>query len=235
MHEADAFARHRIFVAAGEIERAVGIPRQSGRQRHEAVITVEHDQRLRIAHRAGDGVERSARTGRIEKDLADEDEIVAAATRGGGEALGKACERLGGDALDGDEPVFLEAGDLTREGVKFAVARENARRRAPRQRGEEPADEVVGVGRERDGRGIGQGQNGGNAALRARDEFTEDHLPFGVGEPRGVGERLAMGLARRVGPKMMAVRRKMNASRLRGAKLGEVATQIEGHAVGLAV
>src|SRR5262249_30493467 len=46
MHEADAFARHRIFVAAGKIERAIGIPRQGGRQRHEAVIAVEDDQRL---------------------------------------------------------------------------------------------------------------------------------------------------------------------------------------------
>src|SRR6516165_5831207 len=76
--------------------------------------------------------------------------------RGGGKALGKARERFGGDALDGDEPVFLEAGDLAREGMEFAIARENARRRARRQRGDEPPDEVVGVGRERDGRGIGQ-------------------------------------------------------------------------------
>src|SRR5262249_58575947 len=135
--------------------------------RHEAVIAVEDDQSWWIAHRGRDGVERSARAGRIEEDLADEDEAMAAATRGGGEALGKARERFGGDALDGDEPVFLEAGDLAREGMKFAVARENTRRRARRQRGEEPADEGVGVGRECDGRGIGQAEDGGDAALRA--------------------------------------------------------------------
>src|SRR5262252_3368320 len=79
----------------------------------------------------------------------------------------------------------LLAGDLAREGMKFAVARENARRGARRLRGDEPADEIVGVGRERDGGGIGQGENAGDAALRARDELTEDHLPFVVGEPRG--------------------------------------------------
>src|SRR5262249_62173098 len=124
MKEAAPFPRHRILVAAGKIEGAIGAPRQRGRQRHEAVIAVEDDQRLRIAHRAGDGVERSARARRVEKDLADEDEIMAAAARGGAEALGKARERFGGDALDGDEPVFLEAGDLAREGMKFAVARE---------------------------------------------------------------------------------------------------------------
>jgi hypothetical protein len=44
-----------------------------------------------------------------------------------------------------------------------------------------------------------------------------------------------MGLARRVGPKMMAVRREMDASRLRRAKFGEMPAQIERHhAPGLA-
>src|SRR5262249_59912185 len=116
----------RDLEAAGKIERAIGMPRQGSRQRHEALIAVERDQRLRIAHRGGDGVERSARASRIEEDLADEDEVVAAATRGGGEALGKARERFGGDALDGDEPVFREAGDLARAGMQLAVARDNA-------------------------------------------------------------------------------------------------------------
>jgi len=93
----------------------------------------------------------------------------------------------------------------------------------------------VGVGRERDGRGIGQAENGGDAVLRARDELAEDHLPFGVGEPRGVGERAAMGVACGVRPKMMAVRREMDARRLRRAKLGEMPAQIERHhAPGLA-
>ena len=52
MHEADAFARHRVFVAAGEIERATGADRQRGRHRHEAVIAVEHDQRVVVTDRA---------------------------------------------------------------------------------------------------------------------------------------------------------------------------------------
>src|SRR5215471_5034481 len=70
---------------------------------------------------------------------------------------------------------------------------------------------------------------------RAADELTEDRLPFVVGEPRGVGERAAMGLARRVRPEMMAVRREMNASGLRRAELGEMPAQIERHhALGLA-
>jgi len=69
----------------------------------------------------------------------------------------------------------------------------------------------------------------------ARDELAEDRFPFVVGEPRGVGERAAMGLARRVRPKMMAVRRQMNTPRLRRAELGEMPAQIERHhALGLA-
>ena len=44
-----------------------------------------------------------------------------------------------------------------------------------------------------------------------------------------------MGLARRIRPKMMAVRREMDAPRLRRAKLGEMPAQIERHhALGLA-
>ena len=168
MHEADALPRHRIFVAAGEIERAAGNRSQTGRQRHEAVIAVEHDQCVAVTHRAGDIVERAARCGRIEEDLADIDEIVAATTRGGCEALGKARERLSRDPLDGNESVFFQAGDLAREGMKFAVAGENARRRAGRQCREQAADKVVGVGRDRDGGGIRQRQHGGNArAARA--------------------------------------------------------------------
>ena len=74
-----------------------------------------------------------------------------------------------------------------------------------------------------------------DAALRARDELAEDNFPFVVGEPRGVGERAAMGVACGVRPKMMAVRREMNAPRLRRAKLGEMPAQIERHhAPGLA-
>ena len=212
MHEAGALARHRIFVAAGQIEGAIGNGCDIGRQRHEAVIAVDHDQRLRVRDRADDIAERSAGRRRIEEHLADEDEIVAAAARRGREALGKARERLGGDPLDGDQPVLLEAGDLTGEGVEFAVAGEHARQPICRQRGEEAPDEIVRVGRERDRRGIGQGEDRGDAALRARDHFAEDDLPLVVGQPRGVGECPAMSLARRVRPEMMAVRRKMDAA-----------------------
>ena len=154
---------------------------------------------------------------------------MAAAPRRGCEAVGKARERLGGDPLDGDQPVLFETGDLAPERVELAVAGEDAQPPVRRQRRNEAADEVVGVGRERDGRGIGQRENGGNAALHARHQRAEDRLPFVVGEPRGVGERPAMGVAGRVRPEMMAVRREMDAPRLRRAKLAEMTAQVERH------
>jgi len=46
------------------------------------VVAVEHEQCIAVAHRAGDVVERAARCRRVEEDLADIDEIVAAAARG---------------------------------------------------------------------------------------------------------------------------------------------------------
>jgi hypothetical protein len=119
--------------------------------------------------------------------------------------------------------------------VKLAVAGENARDGARRQRRQQAADEVVGVGRERDGGGIGQTEERGDAPLHARHQRPEDRLPFGVGEARGVGERTAMGGAGGVWPVMMAVRGEMDAPRRGGAELGEMAAQVEGHAGGLAV
>src|SRR5262249_16345685 len=81
---------------------------------------------------------------------------------------------------------------------------------------------IVGVGRERNGGGIGQAEDGRDAALRARDELAEDHLPFVVGEARGIGDRAAVGVARRVRPKMMAVGPEMNAPRLRPPQLRQM-------------
>jgi hypothetical protein len=160
---------------------------------------------------------------------------VSAAPRRRCEAVGKARERLGGDALDGDEPVLLEACDLAGEGVKLAVTGENARDRARRQRRQEASDEVVRVGRERDGAGVGQAEERGDAALHARHQRPEDHLPFGVGEPCRIGERPAVSGAGGVRPVMMAVRSEVDAPRRGGAELGEMTAQIEGHAGGLAV
>ena len=154
---------------------------------------------------------------------------MAAPARRRCKSFGKARERLGGYALDGDKPVFLEAGDLAREGVEFAVARENARRHSRRQRREQASDEIMRVGRERDGRGIGQRQPGGDAALHARNQIAKNHLPFVVGESRGIAECAAMGRAGCIRPEMMTVRCQMNAPGLRATKLAEMAAQIERH------
>src|SRR5439155_15153177 len=101
-------------------------------------------------------VERSGGCRRIEEDLAHEHEVMAAAARRRGKPLAEAVERLGANALDRDQSFFFKARDLAREGMKFAVARQYARTASRRQRGEEAPEEIVRVGRERDGRRIGQ-------------------------------------------------------------------------------
>jgi len=57
MQEAHAFARHRIFVSAGEIERSRRNPGKVCRYRHEAVIAVDDDQCIRTCYRIDDRCE----------------------------------------------------------------------------------------------------------------------------------------------------------------------------------
>lgn len=154
---------------------------------------------------------------------------MAAAARHGRKSLAEVCKRLGGYAFDSDKAFFLQTADLPREGVEFTVARENARRHSCRQRREQASDEIVRVGCERDGRVIRQREPDGDAALYARDQITKDHLPFVVGEPRGIAECPAVRRAGCIRPEMMAVRRQMNATGLRGAKFAEMLAQIEHH------
>src|SRR4029450_11423677 len=132
---------------------------------------------LRIADRARDGVERSGRCGRIEEDLADEDDIMAASPPRGRKPLAEAIEGLVGYTLEGDEGVFFEAGDLARKGMEFAVARENAHSLAGRQRREQASEEIVRVGRERDRCRMGQLERGGgggrsNSGVLARNAIV---------------------------------------------------------------
>jgi hypothetical protein len=67
--------------------------------------------------------------------------------------------------------------------------------------------------------------------LHARHQRAEDRLPLVVGEPCRIGERATMGVACRVRPEMMAVRREMDTRRRRSAKLAEVVAQIERHGI----
>ncbi len=202
--------------------------RKIGRQRHEAVIAVDHDEGVRVRYGVDDVCERASRGCRIEEHMAHEHEVVAAAARRGCKARGEIVERFGGDALDRDQAVFLQPRDLAGEGMKFAVAREDAQR-PQRQRRQQPQHEFVGVGRERNRCRIGQRQQRRDAALRARDHLAEDLLPFAVGEPRGVGDRLAMRLAGGVGPIMVAVRGEVDASGRGLAELRKMRMQVERH------
>jgi hypothetical protein len=130
MHEAGAFARHGVLVAAGDVEHAVGDAAQIRRPRHEAVIAVDHDHRAaavalcEVAPIQGEAG--------IEEHLADEDEVEAL-LRNRVEAVLEGFERLGRHARDGDETLFLQARDLSREGMKLAVGGQDADRSIRRE------------------------------------------------------------------------------------------------------
>ena len=93
----------------------------------------------------------------------------------------------------------------------------------------------MGVGRHRDGGGIGQGQHRRNCPLHARHEHPEYRLPFPVGKARGIFQCAAVAAARRVRPEMMAVRGEMNARGIGATEFAEMLAQIERHAFGSAV
>ena len=99
--EGAAFARHRIFVAAAEIEGGLrGRRAERLVERHEGVIAVDHHPRpVGPAERRKlvDPVEQAAAA---EQHLADQDQVVLAASRRGEEALGEAVERLGRDLVE---------------------------------------------------------------------------------------------------------------------------------------
>src|SRR5262245_10342703 len=83
--------------------------------------------------------------------------------------------------------------------------------------------------------GSGRPRSAATPRCTRRDQRPEDRLPFGIGEARRVGERVAVGGAGGVRPVMMTVRGEVDAPRRGGAELGEMAAQVEGHAGGLAV
>src|SRR5215213_1686423 len=57
-----------------------------------------------------------------EQDLADEDEVMAAAPRRGEEAVGEIVERFGGDGLELEPAVLGPASELAARAVELAVA-----------------------------------------------------------------------------------------------------------------
>jgi hypothetical protein len=227
MEEARPLPAHGVFVAAREIEDPVCHRREVRRQRHEAMVAVDRNERSGIAHGGGKLLQRAAGGAGIEEHLAHIDEVVPAPRASRTEALREGRHGIDRHALHRHEAVFFQPRDLAREGMELPIRGEDAARPVHRQGREEPAQEFVRVRRHREGGGIGQVEDAGNAALHRRDHVGEDRPPLLVGV---AGRLLPAQLLRRkrhVRPVMMAVGREMQPLGLRLQEAAEMLFQIE--------
>ena len=123
MEEGAAFTRHRIFIAAAEIEGACGrAPGQRPIDRHERVIAVDHDPRpFRPGERREllDAVEQAPAS---EQHVTDEDEVVVARAGSLEQPIPKILERLRRDLVLREPAVLGPAVELTPGAVELAVA-----------------------------------------------------------------------------------------------------------------
>ncbi len=158
VQEAGAFSRHGVFIAAGEIEGAVGDGSQIGRHCQEAVMAVDDDEARGIVHRAHQRFEIAHGIAGIEEHLAHEDEVPAASAGFVREAVLECLERRGRHARDGRGAVFFESRHLACEAHELRIRGQHPQRPVARQTGEEAQHEGMGVGPERHRRRIGQGE-----------------------------------------------------------------------------
>src|SRR5207248_4289326 len=129
VEEGAAFAGHRIFVPAAEVEdRARRRFAEQLLQRHEGVIAVDYDPwTLRAAERR-ELVDTVESPPTAEQHLAHEDEVVTTRSRGTNEAFGEGVEGLRRNALDESCSSLLPSGELSAGAVKLTVAGEHVNR-----------------------------------------------------------------------------------------------------------
>ena len=231
MEEAGAFAGHRIFVAAGHVEGAAGNGAEVGGEREKAVIPVDDDDGLAIRHGAHDGTEVGQGKARVEEDVADEHEVMAAARHSASQSLRERGDRLDGNAGDSGERLLFESPDLPPEAVELAVGRQDADGLADWEEREQAHDEAMGVGSEGDRRRVRQVEDPRHMALRRRHDVSEHLLPLAVGEAGGVEPALLLRREGDVGPEMMAVGGKMQPLRIGGDEALEVRLVAHGRSV----
>src|SRR5690348_9387203 len=163
-----------------------------------------------------------------EQQLADKDEVVLAASRAIEEAVGETVERLRRNRFDRDPPFLLPARKLPPRTVEFAVGREDPQLSGlPGRRGDQPDDELVGVGREGDRIRRAGAELAGHLPLRRRPELVHDLVPLAVGKPGSVVPRFHMRVEARVGPEVVAVRCEMQPVGVRSKAPAEQALEAQ--------
>jgi len=180
MEETRPLSGHGVLVATSEVEGALADGREVGGDGEEAVVAVDDHQRLR-RERGHQGGELAHHGSRVEEDVAEEDELRRSPADLGEEALGERAARLGRDAQHLDQALFFQPPGLPLEGVELGVAGDDARPLG--ETGEEPEDELVGVGGEDERARVREVELLGEVALRLWPHHAEDVLPLVVGEP----------------------------------------------------
>ena len=156
VEEGAAFARHRIFVAAAEVEGGSrGGLAERPLERHEGVIAVDHDPRPVGPAERGQLLDPVEDAPASEQHLADEDEIVIAARAAAQEARRRsrrtARRRRCSSAI---QPSSAQRANW-RRALWNSPSLVSTRSGPARARGaavDQPDEEIVGVGREDDRR-----------------------------------------------------------------------------------
>ena len=227
MQEAASLPCHRVLVTACEIKGAARDLRQIGRTCHEAVIAVDYNKGFARRDRLDQSLEISRCCLRSEEHLAYKDEVMLASPASRMKAFGEGLKWLGGYSRDSNQPILLQALELTPRGVELGIARQDANGPIRRKTGQQPAKEFASVGCNGDSRRVRQLEVPCDPGLDARDQFTEHQVPFFTGEPGRVLPALLLRCECHVGPVMVTVRRKVDPLRRRGAKLREMIGKIE--------
>jgi hypothetical protein len=222
VHEAGPLTGHGVLVAAGDVERAPGVGTEVGGDRHEAVVAVDDHEGALVGHRRHDRIDVDHEPG-VEQHVADEDEVVAPSRCGRHQPLVQRVQRRGRHPVDDDAAGFLPACELAGKAVELRVGGQHPG--GIGKAGHEPHDELVGVRRDRDGRGVGQPQPTGDVRAHLHEDLAEHAIPLLVMELGGVEPRLLVGVEGHVRPGVVAVRGGVEASGVAAQEPGEVALE----------
>jgi hypothetical protein len=169
------------------------------------VVSVDDDHGVGVRDRSNERTKIADDESRIEEDLAQIHELVLAADRCRGKTVGEGSERLGRDARDPHTRELLEPLGLAGERVELAVGGEDPKRLRFVEARQEAHQELVGVRSEGDLVGRREAEDPRDVGAGPGQHRPEDVLPFPIDEACRVVPAFEHGLARDVGPGVMAM------------------------------
>ena len=154
-------------------------------ERHERVVAVDHHPRALRPGERGKLVDRFEQAAAAEQDLADEDQVMLAATaRRRGSARRNLSNGSAATRSTSTVPASSQRASWRRalwNSPSLVSTRAGPERRG--HGGEQPDEEVVGVGREDDGARIAAAELARDMRLRLGPDLAHHPVPLAVGEP----------------------------------------------------